>query len=299
MTTRLAEHYHKQGHETKAIILTVLACFFFAAMASLVRHLSVDFSTSEILLFRNTMSLLLIIPCIVMVDPKLFKTSKWKLYSYRGMNGFVSMLFWFSALSMVPLGDAVASSFLTPIFTTIIAMIFLKEKIGYHRILAILIGIGGMMLILKPTVQGIPLGYIYAVIAAGLWAISNILVKTMTKTEHPLTIVFYMVLFMTPLSFIGGFSDFKMPTSEQWMWFLLLGFVANGAQLTISYAYRLAEVTLLMPFDFTRLIFTALISYFAFGEILDPYTFIGAIIIMVSSVYITYREARVRRGMIN
>lgn len=264
-------------------------------MVSIIRHVSTELHTTEIVFLRNALALLLLLPWVLHRGVATIKTTKLKMYILRAINSQMSMFAMFYGLSAIPLTDATALSFTTPIFTTLVAMLILKENVGKHRWAAILIGFAGVLIILRPGVQSLNAGYAASLIAAFLVANSLIIIKQLSKTESPLDVVFYMTLLMTPLSLPFAIPYWQWPSVETWGWFIVIGILANTAQITLSKACSLATMTTLMPFDFSRLIFIAVIAYIGFGETMDMWTFIGAGVIVSSALYITHREAKLKK----
>ncbi len=269
--------------------------FWFTAMTAIVRHLSVEMHSFQVVFFRNFIALLLLLPWAFRAGRGTLNTTRIGLYLLRGVNGFVAMLFWFSALAAIELPIAIALSFTAPLFTVLAAVVFLKEKVGPHRVAALVIGFLGTLIILRPGGAGFSYAFLLALAASSLWAISNIIIKRLTATETPNTIVFYMTLVMTPLSLPFALYHWQPISLVQWGWLLLLGIVSNLAQMSISHAYGKGDMSMLQPFDFFRLIFATLIAYVAFGEVIDRWTLLGAVVIMASTVYITHREARIKK----
>lgn len=290
-----ANRLHTLAPEMQGIIYMICGAFWFTTMTAIVRHISADIHPFQVVFFRNAFALLLLLPWALRIGLKSLNTTRMGLYVWRGCNGFVAMLLWFSALSILPLPTAISLSFTAPLFTVLAAMFFLKEKVGWHRLTALVIGFLGTLVILRPGGEGFHYAFLLALIASALWAISNIIIKRLTTTESPNSIVFYMVLIMTPISLPFALYHWESLSLVQYGWLLLLAFVSNKAQMSISHAYGKADMSILQPFDFFRLVFASFIAYFAFGEIIDRWTLIGAVVIMTSTVYITHREARIKR----
>lgn len=281
--------------EMQGIIYMISGAFWFTSMTAIVRHLSAEMHPFQVVFFRNAFALMFLLPWLCKVGVKSLNTTRMGLYLWRGCNGFVAMLLWFSALAAIPLPAAISLSFTAPLFTVLAAMFFLKEKVGVHRLVALAIGFLGTLIILRPGGAGFQASFMLALAASSLWAISNIIIKRLTATESPQSIVFYMTLVMTPLSLPFALYYWQPITLTQYGWLLLLGFVSNLAQISISHAYGKADISILQPFDFLRLIFASIIAYFAWGEVIDRWTLLGAVVIMTSTLYITHREARIRK----
>lgn len=194
------------------------------------------------------------------------------------------MLCWFHAVTVLPLSEAVSISFVIPILTTLVAMKLLKEKVETKSWIACFIGFIGILVILRPGFKEFNNAYFYSFAAIILWVTSNIIIKVMTKTEKPKTIVAYMSLIMLTGSIPFAIPYMKAVSLIDLIWFAILGLVSNLLHIFISNAYGKADLSYVQPFDFTRLIFTAIISYFAFGEIIDFWVILGSLIIFCGAL---------------
>jgi len=270
----------KFSENSHGIFYMTLCCFFVSIMVAIVRHLSDEFHIFFILMLRNFFSLLFFIPEIFKDYKSLLRTKKINLHMIRSTNGVFSMFCWFYSISILPLSEAVSISFMIPFTTTLVAMIFLKEKVKMRNWLAIFVGLIGVAIILRPGFRELNSGHYFVFGAVILWTISNITTKIMTKTEKPKTIVAYMSIIMLIISTPFALPFIKMVSFVDLLWFVSLGFISNLAYFSISYAYNKSDISMLQPVDFTRLIFTSLIAYFAFGEVVDFWVIMGSVVIL-------------------
>jgi drug/metabolite transporter (DMT)-like permease len=276
----------------------VLASAGFAVMIGLIRHVANSgIHPFEIAFFRNLLGLVAILPWVAGLGFAGLKSRRQPLYALRALLGVISMLCWFWALSVMPLTEAVALSFTAPLFTTILAALVLGEIVRLRRWSAVLVGFVGALLMLRPQGSGFPLfeGALVLISAATQGA-SAICIKQLARTEPPNVIVAYMVIYLTPLSILPALLVWTWPSVAQLGWLALLAFSATLAHLCYTRALRAAEASLVSPFDFARLVFTALIGFFVFDQRSDVWTWVGAAVIFASGIYIAQREARVSRG---
>lgn len=266
----------------------------FAAMAIVIRLLSAEMPPALMVALRNAVSLLIIIAWAGFLQRGIprFPTSRLKGHFWRASVGIVSMELWFYCLTVMPLTLATALSFTTPIFSTIFAILFLGEKAGLHRWSAVLFGFIGVLVVLHPGAEGINPKATLVLMSSAIMAVAGVLIKTLSRTEKPETMVFYMALFMLPWSVAPALFYLQPVTLYQlWLVFLIALF-STVAHLLLVRAFVRADMVALMPFDFTRLLFVALFAYILFGETMDEHTLMGALVIVASTVYIAHREAK-------
>lgn len=262
-------------------------------MNAVIRLLSEEMHPTQMVLLRNIGSCLLVIVWTAALQrgrPR-FTTKRLSGHFWRASFGIGAMELWFYSVTIMPLTIATALSFTTPIFSTIFAILFLREKAGPRRWAAIATGIIGMLIILRPDLT-LQAGAEYVLMSSAMMAVAGILVKTLTRTEPPETIVFYMSLFMIPWSLLPAMLYWQPLTPYQLWLVFLVAFLSTAAHLLLTRAFMRAEMVMLMPLDFTRLIFTALFAYLIFGETMNGHTITGSLVIVASTVYIAHREAR-------
>ncbi len=282
--------YNNLSSNAQGIFFAILSCLFASILIALVRHLSADFHIFFIVMVRNFFGLLFFLPQILRDHKAIFKTTKLKLHIFRGVNGLVSMMIWFHVVTVLPLSEAVSISFVIPILTTLVAMKVLKEKVHAKSWAACFIGFVGILIILRPGFKEFNNAYFYSFASIILWVASNIVIKVMTKTEKPQTIVAYMSLIMLICSIPFALPYVKALSLNDLVWFAALGLVSNILHIFISNAYSKADLSYVQPFDFTRLIFTAIISYFAFGEIIDFWVIFGSLVIFGGVILVIPRK---------
>jgi drug/metabolite transporter (DMT)-like permease len=294
---QIANAYAMHKHPLYAIGLMLAAMFAFASMTAMVRLLSESMQSTQIVLLRNLFSLALILgwsALLVRGRPR-FATSRMKSHLWRAMVGFCSMQLWFYCLGIMPLTLATALSFTTPIFATLLAMVFLGEKAGIRRLSAIGVSFVGVLVILQPDSSGLAASSLLVLLSSALIAWSSLLVKSLTATDSSETIIFYMTAFMLVFSLPAGLMAWQTPTAYQLWLAFLVGFFSIVAHLLTTRALALADMVTLMPFDYTRLLFASAYAYWLFDETMGWHTLIGALIIALSSLYIAHREARLKR----
>lgn len=275
----------KLSKNSEAILEFILSCFLVSLMVGIVRHLSNEFHILFIIMVRNFLALFFFLPNFISSSGAIFQTKNLKMHFLRGANGAFSMMMWFFAISMMPLSESVSLTFIVPILTTIAAKFFFGEKISNKVFIACAIGLVGVLIILRPGFKEFSFGHFLVLGAVILWSISNLLIKQIAKTEKPTTIVAYMTFFTFIISAPFGLFYIKSLNLISFIWFVLLAALAVLAQILLADAYKKAPLSVLQPFDFSRLIFASLIAYFFFNEKLDFFVFLGASIILAAIIY--------------
>lgn len=271
----------------------LLASAGFAAMTGLVRHVA-DSGVHpwEIAFFRNFFSLVVMGPWMIKAGLAGLRTARLPLYTLRAATGVLSMLAWFWSVSLLPITEATALGFTAPFFTTILAALVLREAVRLRRWTAVIVGFLGMLVILRPGSGDIAaFGAAVALFAAATQAASTIMIKTLSRTESPNAIVAYMGIYLAPMSLVPALFVWAWPSWGQVGWMALLGFVATFAHLCFARALGAADASAIMPFDFARLVFVAIIGMVVFDQIPSVWTWVGAAVIFASGVYVVRREA--------
>ena len=277
------------------VALTLIGTLTAALMASGVKYLSNDLNPFTICFFRCLIGLIIVLPFIIKNKFKAIKSKNIKLQFYRSFINVISMITWFSAIGIMHLEKATALGFTTPLFTTILAVIILREVIRAHRITALFIGFLGVLIIIRPGYLPIESGTLLMLIASFSFSIVLIMVKKLSDIDSSLTIIFYHLLFMTPLTFIIAIFFWEGINFSQFFIFVLMGSAGLISHWCLAQAFKLSDTTFIMPFQFTKLIWASFIGYVIFAESPDKWTWFGGIIIFASVIYITYREAFIKQ----
>ncbi|MCZ4281025.1 DMT family transporter [Kiloniella laminariae] len=279
----------------RGALFVVIASFGFSIMNLLVRMASEELPVMEVTFFRNFFAFIFMLPWLLRVGIGELKTKRIKLHFIRSLNGIAAMAVWFLSISLLPMAQAVALNFTVPLFATLGAVIFLKEVVKLRRWIATAFGFVGVLVILRPGTQDVSILMLLPVLAAALMAISVLLIKTLTQTEKPSVTVFYTTIFMTLFSLVPAIFVWEWPSQKIWFAVAGVGLLGAIANLLVTKALAITDASSVMPFDYTRLPFMALIAFFAVGEVPDIWTWVGGGIIAASAIYIAHREARIRR----
>lgn len=267
-----------------------LSTVAFSIMHGLVRFVSEVLPPFQIAFFRNIFGLAFLFPLLMRSRFAILRTKQIGLHALRGVINMAAMLMFFTALSISPIAKVTALGFTAPIFMAILAVLVLGERFRIYRWSAIFSGFVGMLIILRPGLVAIDTGALLVTTSAALWAVAMIIIKIQSRTESSLTIVAYMGIFLGIFS-IGPALWVWQPFGLQTLgWMVLIGLFGSIAQMAISQSLKETDPTALMPFDFLKLIWTAMIGAWFFAEIPDIYTWIGATVIFLSGLSIAFRE---------
>jgi len=281
---------------TQVALLAIGATFFGSFMGACVKLLSDDLHPIIICFYRCLMGLIIITPFIAKNNFQALQTDNMRLQILRALINIISMICWFTAIGMMHLEKATALGFTTPLFTTILAVIVLGEVIRFHRTAALLLGFIGILIIIRPGYMPFEFGTILMLIASFSFSFVLIFVKKLSATDSSLTIIFYHLLYMTPAFFILSLFYWQSISFNQLIIFSLMGSSGLLSHWCLAQAFKMSDTTFVMPLQFTKLIWASLIGLFIFAEQPDIWTWIGGVIIFISVVYITYREAFRKKG---
>ena len=284
---------------SSGIALFIFSTACFSGMSTLIRYVSDFLPAVQTVFLRNVLSLMLLVPVAVYHGRAGMRTTRIGRHFWRAFVGLAGMELWFYSLSVMPLNEATALSYISPIFATLLAVFMLGEKIGRWRILAIICGFIGALIILRPDPDvGLHHGSLIVLAAAFMWALAGIVVKSLTTTDPPWRIVTYMGIFMSLLSAPPAVMHWQSVGVELFWPLAGIAVLSTAAQLCMVSAFARAPMVMLAPFDFMRLVFTSVLAYMVFGERLDAWTALGAAIIVGSSAFITWRERKKKHASV-
>jgi drug/metabolite transporter (DMT)-like permease len=279
-----------------AVIWVTIAMALFAGLAVFARAaMNAGLHPFVVVFLRNLLAVLLLLPLLVW-GRGLLRSPQIGLYGLRVAISFLSMLAWFYAISLIPIGEVTAISFLAPLFGTLGAIFLLGEQVRMRRWAALIVGFAGAMIILRPGGSPLGIGQICALLSAVATGLTVVLIKQLTSRDDPDKIVFLTNLMLLPLSLVPALFVWRWPTLDMLPPLLGMGVCAVVGHVALVRGYAATDASLAQTFEFSRLPFTVAIAYVAFRETIDIWTWIGALIIFASAIYITRREAQLRRS---
>lgn len=294
------------GHEAAAVgsaerrivvsaVLLMLCAGFNSSLLHLgVRFVGAELPTIEIVFLRALFTLLMTAPFVFRPGKVAWRTNNLPLQLLRGSIGVASMWSWYYALANMPLADAGVLSFTTPIFITIGAALYFREAVGPVRSSAVVIGLIGATVVLKPGFETISLAAVAAVGSSILWAMSLLIAKDLTRFDSPITISFYQPLMIAPIAGLAAIPVWVMPSGGAWLALVGMGAVAAIGNFCYVQALKMVDASLLMPADYVRLLWMVTWGYIFFSEVPGWSTWLGAALIVGSTLFVTWREAKRR-----
>jgi drug/metabolite transporter (DMT)-like permease len=279
----------------RAAFWITMAGLCFTVSMTAVRKVSVDMHVLESVMFRSLFGIAFMVPWLMRKGISGIKTKRLGLYAIRGSGAYFVTLFYFTAASLIPLADLTSITFTRPILGTIAAIIFLKEVAGPRRWTAIGIGFVGMLIIIRPGLVDLNFGVLLVLCGVMFQTCNTVIVKKLTETEHPDTIVLYHTLFILPLSIIPAIYVWQTPTLEQWGWFAVIGGAGILTQRAMTRAFVAADATFVLAMSYLRLPIAAFVGFAIFGEVPEIWVWVGASVICGSSAYIAHRESTLAR----
>ncbi len=279
----------------RAVLLMLGSASLFALMAVVIRLASAQLHPFQITFFRSAFGALFALPLLYVHGWQLLRTPRLGFYIMRCVLGMGGMLAGFWAIVNLPLAEAVALSYSSPLFVTIGAVLFLGEVVRRRRWSAVLVGFIGVLVIVRPGSAAFTAASLIALLAAGMSGAVTISIKSLTGSEPADRIVLLTTLLWVPLSLPAALPVWQWPHSDIWPWLVLSGALGTGGHYCWTRALRLADVSLLAPFSYLQLLIVAVLAWWIFGEDVDRYTAAGAAIIIGASLYIAQREHSVAR----
>ncbi|MFT5439803.1 MAG: drug/metabolite transporter (DMT)-like permease [Alphaproteobacteria bacterium] len=279
------------------ILWMVLATGFQATASGLVRHLSADIGVFQLLFYYSAISLLIMAPMVTRLPAGSLHRARQKLglYSGRAILSWLGMLTSFYAYSRLNIADVQALLFTVPIFTILMASLFLNEVVGARGWAAGLIGFAGALLIIRPGFIDLNIGSIAALFSAFALAAANIFIRRLTETESPILVTLAANVVTVPLALIPALSNWQNHDWSLLPWIIAMGCLFAGAQLTLTYSIRAADARIVQIFNFLRLPWAVLVGWVLFAELPDHWTWLGAAVIFAAGIYAIQHETRTQK----
>ncbi len=280
------------------IMMMLVSVFIFSILNLLVKLTAERYPLAEVTFFRNLLALVPVGIAVAMSGGLVSLRTQLPLgHLWRSVIGLTAMSLMFWSFHLLPLGTAIAFNFTSPLFLTALSVPLLGERVGLFRWMAVAVGFGGTLIMLRPTGDVFEMGTLVALGAAVCQSLAMVTIRQLSRTEPPTTIVFYFTLITTLLCALA--QPFVWVTPRGWDWLLLAGCGLTGgvAQLFMTRAYAMAPAAVVAPFNYAALLFALLFGWMFWDEIPDAWTLVGAAVVAASGLYILHRET-VRRSAV-
>jgi drug/metabolite transporter (DMT)-like permease len=249
------------------------------------RETTRELSVFQLLEVRSVLGFFLLYPLIYLNGGlAILKTARLPQHIARNLIHYGAGLCWFFALTLIPIGQVVAIEFTMPIWTAILAVSFLGERMTVWKVAAIVLGLVGVLVIVRPATGQINPGQLIALAAAVGFGISIALVKFLTRTENTLSILFWMLVVQSVAGFFPTLFVWVWPTPYVWGWLVVIAICGTFSHFCMVRAMLYADATIVIPMDFLRVPLTATAGWLLYSERLDLLTVVGAVLILTGNL---------------
>ncbi len=286
------------GNFRGAVFVTVGALLL-TCMAILVKFLGSRLDSFQILFFRSFVGLLFILPLAFKQGWGICRTKIPMMHMTRGGIGILGNFCFFYSITHLLLADSMALQFSRPLFMIVLAAAVLHEAVGFKRGLATLVGFAGILVMTRPFGLGggpasLDLGVLVGALGAFFGALVVVAIKQLSKTESTTVIMFYYAFWGAIFSLIPALLVWQTPTWAELGWLILVGFFGIVGQTCITRGVSMADTTVVLPFDYLRIVYAAVFGFLLFGEVPGVWSAAGALIIVASTLYILTLEAKAK-----
>lgn len=269
----------------KAAFWMALSIASFLGMTVAGRETTDVLNVFQVLELRSVIGLLILMPLVLMGGGlSAMRTPRPWMHLGRNLAHYTGQAAWLYALTLIPLAVLVSIEFTTPIWTAILAVAFLGERLSQARTASIFLGLIGVAIIVRPGIDSISLGEFVVLGAAVSFGLSIVMVKSMTRTESVVRIIFWMLVIQSILGLIPAIYEWRNPPLELWPWILVIGFTGMSSHFCMARALTYADATLISPMDFLRVPATALLGWALYSEQIDMFTAAGAALILTGNL---------------
>lgn len=287
----------------QAMLMMIVAMLALPGIDAIAKWLAGSISSGQVTWSRFFFQILFMAPLLLRTRGPWFTPALW-LHAARGAMIAFATLFFFSGLAYLPMADAIAIFFIEPLLVTLLSALFFGEAIHWRRITAISLGFVGALIIIRPTFSEVGPAAFYPVAAAFCFSFYIVLTRKLVSNEDPIRLQFFAGIFgclvMSLALGYGSVSGTEIltsnwPTQQQWLLLAALGLIATICHLLVTYAYRLASIGILAPFQYVEIIGATILGLVVFSDFPDAITWLGIAIIVGSGMYVFHRESRLDR----
>ncbi|RWO83766.1 MAG: DMT family transporter [Mesorhizobium sp.] len=276
----------------KAAFWMALSIASFLTMSVAGRATTAELNVFQVLELRSVIGLFILLPLVMMSGGfAAMRSKRPTAHIARNVVHFVGQAAWLYALTLIPLAVLISIEFTTPIWTAILAVGFLGERLSRPRLAAIVLGLIGVLVIVRPGVGSVDPGHVVVLGAAVCFGISVVLVKSLTRTDSVVSIIFWMLVIQSVLGLVPALYEWRNPPLELWPWILLIAFTGMSSHFCMARALAYADATVISPMDFLRVPLSALIGWLLYQEQIDAFTAGGALLILLGNLLNLQKKA--------
>ena len=278
----------------RGMALMMFAALLNMAMSAIAKSLVQELPVSEIVFFRQLFGTLLLAPLLLRSGGGAMRTNRLRLHFLRSLFNIVAILAYFTSLGLIPFAQVTSLGFTSPLFASLLAVLVLGEAVRRPRVIGLVLGLAGALIILRPGVVEVGAGSLFALGSAALWAAAMTCIKSLARTESSVAIAFYAALLQVPMALALAVFVWQWPTLAQLGQLLIISMIGTSAQVSLSQAFRDADSTVILPMDFTKLVWASLLGYVIFAEIPDPWVWVGGVVVFSGVLWVAYSEGKRR-----
>ncbi len=277
------------------VLWMVVTGVMFVAVTAIVKHVGDDVPASQAAFLRYALGLVFLIPMIRPIMAAHLTRRQMKMFGIRGVVHTIAVILWFYAMARIPIAEVTAMNYLSPVYVSIGAALFLGEKLPPRRLIAVLIALAGAAIILRPGLREVETGHIAMLGTAVMFAVGYLLAKQLSGEVSAAVVVGMLSITVTIGLAPFAYAVWVTPTLAQVGWLFLVACFATAGHYTMTLAFAAAPLTVTQPVTFLQLVWAVLLGAVVFGEAVDAWVVIGGLVIMASVTFITWREAVARR----
>jgi drug/metabolite transporter (DMT)-like permease len=239
----------------------------------------------QVMEMRSLLGLLMIYPLVHRFGGlKAMRTARPGLHVARNVIHYLAQYGWFLAITLIPLAQVVSIEFTMPLWTAILAVAFIGERMSIWKNAAIALGLLGVLIIIRPGAGELNVGQMIALATAVGFGISVTMVKSLTRSESALSIMFWMVVVQAAVGLVPALMVWHWPSIYGWGWVVLIAFCGTFSHYCMAQALRYADATVVVPMDFMRVPLSALLGWLVYSESIDYLTAVGAALILAGNL---------------
>ena len=277
------------------VLWMVVTGAMFVAVTAIVKYVGDDVPAAQAAFLRYALGLVFLIPMIRPIMAAHLTRRQMKMFGIRGVVHTIAVLLWFFAMTQIPIAEVTAMNYLSPVYVSIGAAVFLGEKLPPRRLAAVVIALIGAAIILRPGMRAVEPGHIAMLGTAVMFAVGYLLAKQLSGEVSAAVVVGMLSIMVTIGLAPFAYAVWVTPTLTQVAWLFLVACFATAGHYTMTLAFAAAPLTVTQPVTFLQLVWAVLLGAVVFGEAVDAWVVIGGLVIMASVSFITWREAVARR----